>query len=293
MNKKIACRDESYLRFSVVRKVLDVFLYHKRVAVLLGACIVGLAWCAAWADSIVLKTGQQIDGTIVEMSNDTVKVNFEGADMTYPFSDVDMINGQRLEGYSAATAADEAPAGPLLEPPPAPEVAVAPAPGEAVKDSASQPATAERAAPATEPVPQSSIARRAPVTLPGPFGNMVPAVVLGFLAVYFVLVIAFYIYMSLCLQMIAKKTNHSRSWLAWIPIANLFLMCKVAGLRYWWMLGILFAVIPFLGALLVLAWSGYIWYKIAVARHKPGWVGILVIIPLVNLVIMGYLAFTD
>jgi hypothetical protein len=93
--------------------------------------------------------------------------------------------------------------------------------------------------------------------------------------------------------LIAKKTSQTPAWLAWIPIANLFLMCKIAALPYWWLFGILLGFIPYVGWLLSSALSGYIWYRIALARNKPGWVGILIIIPVVNLAIMGYLAFTE
>src|SRR5215467_850832 len=34
-------------------------------------------------------------------------------------------------------------------------------------------------------------------------------------------VLAIYIYMAICLQTIAKKTNVQNPWLAWIPIANI------------------------------------------------------------------------
>jgi len=37
----------------------------------------------------------------------------------------------------------------------------------------------------------------------------------------------------------------------------------------------------------------YVWMGIAKARHHPAWLGILMIIPAVNLVIPGILAFTE
>ena len=40
--------------------------------------------------------------------------------------------------------------------------------------------------------------------------------------------LAAYLYMSLALQTIATKTNTANTWLAWIPIANLFLMLGIA-----------------------------------------------------------------
>jgi len=119
------------------------------------------------------------------------------------------------------------------------------------------------------------------------------AVTIGvILAVMFFVLIA-YIYSSICLQFIARKTGTSPDWLAWIPIANLFLMCKIASLSYWWLLILLLSFIPILGPLCNLGFSGYLGYKIALARDKSGWIGVMTIVPLVNLVAMGYLAFSD
>jgi hypothetical protein len=39
---------------------------------------------------------------------------------------------------------------------------------------------------------------------------------------------AIYIYMSMALMTIATKTNTPNGWLAWIPIANIFLMLQIA-----------------------------------------------------------------
>ncbi|MDD5584265.1 MAG: hypothetical protein PHV55_04330 [Candidatus Omnitrophica bacterium] len=114
-----------------------------------------------------------------------------------------------------------------------------------------------------------------------------------FMGIFFIIGLAAYIFTSLCLQMIAKKTNNEPSWLAWIPIANLFLMCKIAGLSYWWLLIILAGFIPILGFFASLGFSGFLWYKIAIARGKPGWIGVLVLVPLAGIAVMGYLAFTE
>jgi hypothetical protein len=67
-----------------------------------------------------------------------------------------------------------------------------------------------------------------------------------------------YVYVSLALQTIAQKTNTANGWLAWIPIANIILMMGIAE-----------------------------------ARSKPSWWGILLIIPVVNLIVPGYLAWSD
>jgi hypothetical protein len=33
----------------------------------------------------------------------------------------------------------------------------------------------------------------------------------------------------------AKKTNTQNPWLTWIPIANIYLMCIIAGKPGWWL----------------------------------------------------------
>ncbi|MBU2535874.1 MAG: DUF5684 domain-containing protein [Chloroflexota bacterium] len=98
--------------------------------------------------------------------------------------------------------------------------------------------------------------------------------------------LAIYVWLALTLHIIANKTGTRNAWLAWIPIANLYLTCKVAGHSGWWT--ILF-FIPLVNIVLgVIVWMG-----IASARKHPSWLGILMIIPVVNLIIPGILAFTE
>ena len=47
--------------------------------------------------------------------------------------------------------------------------------------------------------------------------------------------------------------------------------------------------VPYLN-IVFLAW---IWYRIAENTNKPGWLGLLMVIPVVNLLVMYYLAFVD
>ncbi|MBM4447510.1 MAG: hypothetical protein FJ023_09265 [Chloroflexi bacterium] len=107
-----------------------------------------------------------------------------------------------------------------------------------------------------------------------------------FSVTYFIFWLAAYVWSALCLHIIAKKTNTPNEWLAWIPIANIYLMCKVADKPGWWT--ILF-FIPLVNIVIFII----VWMGIAEARRKPSWLGILMIIPLVNLIIPGILAFSD
>lgn len=101
----------------------------------------------------------------------------------------------------------------------------------------------------------------------------------------FFLMILLYIYAAVCLQKIAIKTNTEYSWLAWIPIANLYLMYLIAKPAIWWFI-LLF--IPYANIVAM----AFIWMGIAEARKKPKWLGLLMLLPVANLVVMGYLAFS-
>ena len=102
----------------------------------------------------------------------------------------------------------------------------------------------------------------------------------------FLIWLAPYVWMALCLHIIANKTSTPNPWLAWIPIANIYLMCKVADKPGWWL--ILF-FIPLVNIVIAII----IWMGMAEARHQPSWLGILMIIPIASLVIPGVLAFAD
>ncbi len=107
-----------------------------------------------------------------------------------------------------------------------------------------------------------------------------------------ILGIAVYVYTAYCLSAIAKKTGTPNEWWAWIPVLNILLMLKIARLPLWWALGFLAAFIPIVN-LLVIALVGYIWWKVAERRNRPGWWGIVMLIGPVNLVLLWFLAFKE
>lgn len=119
------------------------------------------------------------------------------------------------------------------------------------------------------------------------------------------LVLAFYVYMALAMMTTANRLKEKNAWLAWIPVANLVLMAKMAKMHWWPVLlcaTVVLAVIPFVGAVLVqlamivLMVFAYIWtWKICERRHRPGWWALLQLIPLFGgiwaLVMWGILAW--
>jgi len=119
------------------------------------------------------------------------------------------------------------------------------------------------------------------------------SVAVGLLAFVLFVFLIFYVYVALVLQTIAKKTKTKNSWMAWLPVFNLYLMVKSAKLPGWYFFGYFLAIIPFAGALLATAFGIYVWWKIAEQRNHPGWFSILFLIPILGLVLMGVIAWSD
>lgn len=117
---------------------------------------------------------------------------------------------------------------------------------------------------------------------------------LAYLGVILVGGLVLYVYSALVLMTIANKTKVPNAWLAWIPVGNLYLMTQVANVPWWTLLVILIAWIPVVGSLALLGVYIWWWWKIAEARKKPGWWGLMaVLIPVVNLVFMGMIAWSE
>lgn len=120
--------------------------------------------------------------------------------------------------------------------------------------------------------------------------NMLGLIVAGGIIVAIVS-LAIYVYTSLALMTIAKKTKTKNGWLAWIPIANFYLLTQIARVNPWWTLILLAFFIPMIGSLVVMVAGIWMFWRIAELRKFPGWVSLLLILPLVNLVVLGILAW--
>ena len=110
-----------------------------------------------------------------------------------------------------------------------------------------------------------------------------------------------YIFFAVCYYRIAVRTGTSGAWTAWVPILNIILMFNIAGLSGFWILaligvsfiGIASGPIPAVLTQIMGAIFGiYVFCRIAANMGKPFWVGILMCIPIVNLFVLGYLAFS-
>ena len=96
-----------------------------------------------------------------------------------------------------------------------------------------------------------------------------------------------YLYCALCLHIISNKVNINagNGWMAWIPIANVFLMLQISGRPSWWFLLFLIPIVNLIVGMIL-------WMDISEARQKPRWLGVLVLIPYGGLFFLGYLAFS-
>ena len=99
------------------------------------------------------------------------------------------------------------------------------------------------------------------------------------------LLLLIYLYFALSLHAISRKTKTARVWLSWIPLANIYQMCKIAGKPAKWCWLFLIPLANIVVAVIV-------WMNIAKAVNKPSWIGILLIIPIVNILLPGYLALS-
>ena len=74
--------------------------------------------------------------------------------------------------------------------------------------------------------------------------------------------------------------------MAWIPILNFYLLCKIDARPATWV--VLFFV-PFVN---IFIWTK-IWIEIAEELGKPVWIGAMMFFPLLNIIPLGYLAFSS
>jgi len=96
-----------------------------------------------------------------------------------------------------------------------------------------------------------------------------------------------YLYMVVCLICLADKLGRSEyGILLFIPIMNLYFLLKIADLNG--LLLILFCI-PVLNYFLL----AFCFMRISAFLGKSPWLGLGMFVPIVNLVIMGYLAFFD
>lgn len=157
-----------------------------------------------------------------------------------------------------------------------------------------QKVTPEKKAPVTEQKTETQKVQP-PAGMPPPpmpqkgTPGIAPGLLLGLMAgfgmIMLVIVLALYIFCSLCLFLIAKKLNVSAPWTAWVPLVNLWTVVTAAGKPWWWILLMFIPIIgPFIGV--------YLWICITENLGRNKWLGLLLLVPIAGFVWMGILAFS-
>ena len=124
------------------------------------------------------------------------------------------------------------------------------------------------------------VARLSAMGLIGPkLNRTVLGIVMG-------LYLLLYLFYSYCCMLICRKTGRPAGILVWLPFLKLFPMFRAAGMSWWWLLAFF---VPVLNLVPVILWP----LKIAKARGKSAWIGILLLLPIINLFAFLYLAFSD
>jgi len=98
---------------------------------------------------------------------------------------------------------------------------------------------------------------------------------------FFVLIalgILLYVYFAMAYMKLAQKIGYAKPWLAWIPVANIFLYPILAGQH--WAMGFLMFV-PLVNVIYIFIWHWKIFEKVG----RPGWWILLNLIPLLGALI--------
>jgi hypothetical protein len=91
---------------------------------------------------------------------------------------------------------------------------------------------------------------------------------------------------GLCISRIAEKTGTEPRWIAWVPVASMYLVCKIGGKSGWWVLA---CFIPYIGSFIAL----YLLLQLPKALGVQSAAKYLIIIPVVNFFYLGHLAFRE
>ena len=109
---------------------------------------------------------------------------------------------------------------------------------------------------------------------------------IGFLLVFAVLVLAFYLFMCFCYKRICENAGEEPGVLVWIPLLQFVPLLRVAELPVW---TIILFFVPFVN----LVFPFVMWAKICAALDKSPWLAAILLLPILNLLLIPYLAFSS
>ncbi len=120
------------------------------------------------------------------------------------------------------------------------------------------------------------------------FGGLTIALIAISIMFFVVSAIAVYVYTALAWSTIAKKLKCKYYWLAWIPVANFFLLPLILKKKWTW--GFMIFV-PIANVVFFILWN----WKIFELRKYPGWLSLSVLVPkfggILYLIAIGFVAW--
>jgi hypothetical protein len=99
--------------------------------------------------------------------------------------------------------------------------------------------------------------------------------------------LASYVFGSVCYQKIFQRLNMPNDWLAWVPIANCWLIFKAGDQSPWWTIALIIPFVNFVAIVFLIIAMVNIVKKLG----KSPWLLWLMIVPLVSFWLMYHLAF--
>ena len=103
--------------------------------------------------------------------------------------------------------------------------------------------------------------------------------------VYAILFSVLYVYYSITLFFVARKTNAGPAWIAFFPGLNLLLLSNVAGFPAW---TVLMVFVPYIGVIVAVVLAAGVAFQVG----RPIWTAILQAVPVLNLFLPVYYAST-
>ena len=114
------------------------------------------------------------------------------------------------------------------------------------------------------------------------FGGIVGALIGIAIAFAILVFLAIYIYFAIAWQTIARKLKYKKSWLAWIPVANLSMILHLGRFHWAWIFLILIPIIGWIALFVLLIIATW---RIFESRGQPGWFSLSMIIPKVGAIL--------
>lgn len=114
------------------------------------------------------------------------------------------------------------------------------------------------------------------------------------LATFMTISLIFYVYFAFTWMTIGNKLKYRKSWLAWIPFANISMILQMGRFHWAWVFLIL---IPIFGWLALLVMFIIANWRVFEKRKYPGWFSLSMILPEVGgilyFVALGFVAYKD